>query len=55
MAYPPTTWVEKQTKLGPTNLNKLEQGLKTAADVADAAQQAVGSAASLALVIALGS
>lgn len=27
MSYSPTTWVEGQTTLGPTNMNKLEQGL----------------------------
>lgn len=37
MAYPPTNWVEKVTKVGPTNLNKLENGLQAAAAVADAA------------------
>lgn len=37
MSYPPTTWVEKVTKVGPTNLNKLELGLQAAAAVADAA------------------
>lgn len=35
MAYAPTTWVEKATKVGPTNLNKLELGLQAAALVAD--------------------
>lgn len=37
MAYTPTTWVEKVTKVGPTNLNHLETGLQSAAAVADAA------------------
>lgn len=37
MAYVPTVWVDKVTKLGPTNLNHLEQGVQAAAAVADAA------------------
>lgn len=34
MSYTPTTWVEGVTKLGPTNLNKLEQGVVDAFDAA---------------------
>jgi hypothetical protein len=37
MAYSPLTWVEKSTKVGPTNMNHLELGLQAAAAVADAA------------------
>jgi len=37
MSYSPTTWVEKVTKVGPTNLNKLELGVQATAVVADAA------------------
>lgn len=35
MAYIPFTWVEKVSKVGPTNLNHLELGLQAAALVAD--------------------
>jgi len=37
MAYTPTNWVNKVTTLGPTNLNKLENGVQATATVADAA------------------
>jgi hypothetical protein len=37
MSYSPTSWIEKVTKLGPTNLNKLELGVQATAVVADAA------------------
>ncbi|MDQ2983104.1 MAG: hypothetical protein M3R70_04140 [Actinomycetota bacterium] len=37
MAYSKTTWQEKITQVGPTNMNKLENGLEAAAAVADAA------------------
>jgi hypothetical protein len=37
MSYIPTTWVEKVTKVGPTNMNHLEGGVQAAASVADAA------------------
>lgn len=37
MPYTPTTWVDGATKLGPINLNKLEQGLVASAATADAA------------------
>lgn len=37
MAYSPTTWTEGITKLGPTNMNKLEAGVQATAVVADAA------------------
>jgi hypothetical protein len=40
MPYSPTVWIEKATQVGPTNLNKLEQGLQAAALVGDAAQKA---------------
>jgi hypothetical protein len=40
MAYTPTTWVNRVTTLGPTNLNKLEQGVANAAAVADSAMSA---------------
>ena len=36
MAYNPTVWVEGQTALGPTNMNKIEQGIKAAHDAIDA-------------------
>jgi hypothetical protein len=37
MSYSPTSWIEKVTKLGPTNMNKLELGVQATAVVADAA------------------
>ena len=37
MPYSPVTWVDGVTKLGPTNLNHLEQGVKGADDAAAAA------------------
>jgi len=37
MAYSPTNWINKVTTLGPTNLNKLENGVQATATVADAA------------------
>ncbi len=37
MTYVPVTWIEKVTKVGPTNLNHLELGVQAAAAVADAA------------------
>jgi hypothetical protein len=40
MAYSPTTWTNRVTTLGPTNLNKLEQGVANAAAVADNAMSA---------------
>ena len=30
MPYTPTVWLDRQTKLGPTNLNKIEQGIAAA-------------------------
>jgi|SRR5579884_36308 len=48
MAYTPTTWVEKVTAVGPTNLNHLELGLQAAAAVADSAQAAANAAAATA-------
>lgn len=33
MAYTPTNWEESTTSLGPTNLNKMEQGIKAAHDM----------------------
>jgi hypothetical protein len=44
MSYAPTTWVEKVTKVGPTNLNHLEGGVQAAAAVADAAQATANAA-----------
>jgi len=44
VSYTPTVWVEKVTKVGPTNLNHLENGLQAAAAVADSAS-AVAAAA----------
>lgn len=35
MPYNPTTWVEGVTPLGPTNLNKLEQGVAAARALAE--------------------
>lgn len=43
MAYNPTTWAANSTTLGPTNLNKLENGVQAAAAVADAAVVAPAS------------
>jgi hypothetical protein len=40
MAYSPTLWTNRVTTLGPTNLNKLEQGVANAAAVADNAMSA---------------
>lgn len=34
MSYSPTTWVEGVTKLGPTNMNKIEQGIVDAMNAA---------------------
>ena len=36
MPYIPTNWQEGVTTLGPTNLNKLEQGVKAAHDQQEA-------------------
>jgi len=44
VAYSPTNWVNRVTTLGPTNLNKLENGLQAAAAVADAALPASADA-----------
>lgn len=35
MSYAPTLWINRLTTLGPTNLNKLENGLKAVGDAAD--------------------
>lgn len=37
MPYNPTDWIEGQTALGPTNLNKMEQGIAAAATLAEGA------------------
>lgn len=44
MAYTPTSWVNKVTTLGPTNMNHLENGLQAAASIADLAQTAAAAA-----------
>jgi hypothetical protein len=44
MAYTPTSWVDGVTKLGPTNLNKLETGAQAAAATADTASAAATAA-----------
>lgn len=46
MAYVATTWVEGSTKLGPTNMNHIEQGIVTADVNATAAIPAPASSAS---------
>ncbi|WP_374711543.1 hypothetical protein [Symbiobacterium terraclitae] len=41
MPYNPTIWVDDQTPLSATNLNKIEQGIVAAADAAETAQSAI--------------
>lgn len=48
MSYTPTIWIDHVTTLGPTNLNKLENGLAAAAGVADGAQSLAAAAAAAA-------
>jgi hypothetical protein len=50
LAYTPTVWVEKVTTVGPTNLNKLENGVQASAAVADNAKSL-----SIVMAIAMGS
>jgi hypothetical protein len=52
MSYTPTTWVEKVTHCGPTNMNKLENGLQAAAAIADSASTTATAAAAAAAAIA---
>jgi len=57
MPYSPTTWVEGVTKLGPTNMNKIETGIVAAipADIVDAkGDLIVGSAADTVIRKAVG-
>lgn len=51
MPYSPTTWVEGVTKLGPTNLNKIEQGIY---DASISSASGTGSIATLSTSAASG-
>jgi hypothetical protein len=54
MPYTPTTWVDNVTPVNAANLNKMETGIDTVTDTAEAAQTTANAAIAKALVDAKG-